>query len=81
MLEYNIRASSILGFVGAGGLGFVMQVYLQSLEYRRLASVLLLVLVVVLAMDGLSAWITKAISPDGAGLSSYEIILVQPLIL
>ena len=59
MLEYNIRASSILGFVGAGGLGFVMQVYLQTLEYRRLASVLLLILVVVLAMDGLSAWVRK----------------------
>jgi phosphonate transport system permease protein len=59
MLEYNIRASSILGFVGAGGLGFVMQVYLQTLEYRRLASVLLLILVVVLAMDGVSAWIRK----------------------
>jgi ABC-type phosphate/phosphonate transport system substrate-binding protein len=42
---------------GAGGLGFVMQVYLQTLEYRRLASVLLLILVVVLAMDGLSAWV------------------------
>jgi phosphonate transport system permease protein len=59
MLEYNIRASSILGFVGAGGLGFVIQIYLQSLDYRRLATVLLLVLVVVLAMDGLSAWIRK----------------------
>jgi phosphonate transport system permease protein len=59
MLEYNIRASSILGFVGAGGLGFVMQVYLQTLEYRRLASVLLLILAVVLAMDGLSAWLRK----------------------
>jgi phosphonate transport system permease protein len=59
MLEYNIRASSILGFVGAGGLGFVMQVYLQTLEYRRLASVLLLILAVVLAMDGLSALLRK----------------------
>lgn len=58
-LRTNIRASSILGFVGAGGLGFVMQVYLQTLEYRRLASVLLLILVVVLAMDGLSAWIRR----------------------
>jgi phosphonate transport system permease protein len=59
MLEYNIRASSILGFVGAGGLGFVMQVYLQTLEYRRLASVLLLILAVVLIMDGLSVWFRK----------------------
>lgn len=59
MLEYNIRASSILGFVGAGGLGFVMQIYLQTLEYRRLASVLLLILAIVLIMDGMSAWIRK----------------------
>jgi len=59
MLEYNVRASSILGFVGAGGIGFVMQIYLQTLEYRRLATVLLLILVVVLAMDGLSAWMRK----------------------
>jgi phosphonate transport system permease protein len=61
MLEYNIRASSILGFVGAGGLGFIMQVYLQTLDYRRLASVLLLILAVVLAMDGVSAWLRKRV--------------------
>lgn len=59
MLEYNIRASSVLGFVGAGGLGFVIQIYLQSLDYRRLATVLLLVLVIVFAMDGVSAWLRK----------------------
>ncbi len=59
MLEYNIRASSILGFVGAGGLGFVVQIYLQNLDYRRLATVLLLVLVIVLVMDGISAWARK----------------------
>lgn len=59
MLEYNIRASSILGFVGAGGLGFIIQIYLQNLDYRRLATVLLLVLVIVLAMDGISAWLRK----------------------
>ena len=59
MLEYNIRASSVLGFVGAGGLGFVIQVYLQSLDYQRLATILLLVLVIVLVMDGISAWVRK----------------------
>ncbi|MGE5220631.1 MAG: phosphonate ABC transporter, permease protein PhnE [Chloroflexota bacterium] len=59
MLEYNIRASSVLGFVGAGGLGFIIQIYVQSLDYRRLATVLLMVLVVVLMMDGISAWLRK----------------------
>jgi hypothetical protein len=59
MLEYNIRASSVLGFVGAGGLGFVIQIYLQSLDYQRLATILLLVLVIVLVMDGISAWLRR----------------------
>ncbi len=59
MLEYNIRASSVLGFVGAGGLGLVIQIYLQNLDYRRLATVLLLVLSIVLLMDGMSAWLRK----------------------
>jgi len=59
MLEYNIRASSVLGFVGAGGIGFVMQVYLETLDYQRLATLLLLILVVVLVMDGISGWLRK----------------------
>jgi len=59
MLEYNIRASSVLGFVGAGGIGFVMQVYLQTLDYQRLATLLLLILAVVLVMDGISGWLRK----------------------
>ena len=36
-----------------------MQVYLQKLEYRRLATVLLHILVVVLPMDGLNALVRK----------------------
>ena len=49
----------ILPTVGAGGLGFVIQIYLQSLDYQRLATILLLVLVIVLIMDGLSGWLRK----------------------
>ncbi len=59
MVEYNIRASSILGFVGAGGVGFYIQVYVQTLQYQRLLTVLLLLLAVVLVMDVLSAWVRR----------------------
>lgn len=51
MFEYNIRASSILGFVGAGGIGFQIYVYLQTMEYRKLSAVLILILAIVLLMD------------------------------
>jgi len=59
MVEYNIRASSILGFVGAGGIGFYIQVYVQTLQYQRLLTVLILLLAVVLFLDVLSAWIRR----------------------
>ena len=54
VFEYNVRASSILGFVGAGGIGFYLLRYLQLFEYQRLATALLLLLVVVLALEALS---------------------------
>lgn len=59
MLEYNIRSSTVLGLVGAGGIGFYMQIYISTLAYGRLATVLLAVLAVVLVMDALSAWVRR----------------------
>lgn len=57
MLEYNVRASSILGFAGAGGIGFYISLYLQVLDYQKLATLLLLILGLTLAMDVASAWV------------------------
>ena len=59
MLEYNIRASSILGLVGAGGIGFYMQVYIQTLEYQKLTTLLLVILALVIFMDYFSGWVRK----------------------
>lgn len=59
LMEYNVRASAILGFVGAGGIGFYMQVYLQTLEYQRLTTLLLLILGMVVLMDVFSAWLRR----------------------
>lgn len=59
MLEYNVRASTVLGLVGAGGIGFYMQIYLSTMAYSRLTTVLLAVLLLVLAMDAVSAWIRR----------------------
>ncbi len=54
MIEYNIRASAILGFVGAGGIGLLLNVYINTLAYNRVATLLILILAVVLTMDVLS---------------------------
>ena len=64
VFEYNVRASSILGFVGAGGIGFYLLGYLQSLQYDRLMTAILATFVAVVVIDALSArlyrWLTEA---------------------
>lgn len=63
MFEYNIRASSIMGFVGAGGIGFYMLGYLQLLQYQNLMTALLVTFVVVMAVDYLSARVRSLLLP------------------
>lgn len=59
MFEYNVRASSIMGFVGAGGIGFYLLGYIQLLRYDLLLTGLLLTLVVVIVIDRLSALVRR----------------------
>jgi phosphonate transport system permease protein len=59
MFEYNVRASSIMGFVGAGGIGFYLLGYIQLLRYDLLLSGLLLTLVIVILIDRLSALVRR----------------------
>jgi phosphonate transport system permease protein len=49
--ETNIRAAAILGFVGAGGIGFYVQTYLRLLNYPAAASVLLVLVTLVMVVD------------------------------
>lgn len=68
MFEYNVRASAILGFVGAGGIGFYILGYLQLLRYDRVLTLLLVVFVTVLVIDWISQrlrdrFIVPSVSP------------------
>ena len=54
MLEYNVRAASILGIVDAGGIGFYMKQYLDYRAFPSLFACLILLLAVVLLLDSIS---------------------------
>jgi phosphonate transport system permease protein len=49
--ETNIRAATILGFVGAGGIGFYIQTYLRLLNYPAASTVLLVLVLLVMLVD------------------------------
>jgi phosphonate transport system permease protein len=50
-LETNIRAATILGFVGAGGIGFYIQTYLRMINYPAASAVLLVLVAMVMGID------------------------------
>ena len=58
-LESNIRAATVLGFVGAGGIGFYLQTYLRLIDYPAAATVLLVTVVMVIVVDGISSRLRK----------------------
>ncbi len=55
MFEYNIRAASVLGVVGAGGIGFKLVSYLQGFEYTKATTMMLVLVIVVSVIDALSS--------------------------
>ena len=54
--ENNIRMASVLGFVGAGGLGQMLYVSLSLFQEAQASTVILAMLLLVFLVDWLSAW-------------------------
>lgn len=54
MFDYNVRQTSILGLVGAGGIGFYIITYIKFLQYGKAAFFMLVVLITVLIIDWVS---------------------------
>jgi phosphonate transport system permease protein len=52
--EMNIRMATILGFVGAGGLGQILYYELSLLHEPQAASIMVVMLILVVIVDGLS---------------------------
>lgn len=60
MLEANVRHSAILGYVGAGGVGLLLNEKVSWREYGRAGTILALLFLTVCAVERLSAWFTRA---------------------
>lgn len=57
--EFNVRASTVLGVVGAGGIGLELKNSMDLLDFSRLFTIIALILVVVTLLDQLSGWLRK----------------------
>jgi len=57
--EYNVRSASILGIVGAGGIGFYIKEYIDYRFFPAMTAALVMILVVVLILDAASGIIRR----------------------
>lgn len=57
--EYNFRASTVMGMVGAGGIGFELMGALRLMQYRELSAILILILIMVTIVDSLSGYLRR----------------------
>ena len=60
--EFNIRDSTILGVIGAGGLGLLITEATSLFQWGRLSTVLIVIVLLVSSFDALSRRIRKALS-------------------
>lgn len=61
-LEMNVRAASILGYVGAGGLGLLIDERIGWRDYSGLGTVLLMLFILVVSIESLSQFLRKKLS-------------------
>ncbi len=54
-LETNIRAASVLGLIGAGGIGYLMNTSFRTFQYREAAAIVLVLIALVMLVDYLSS--------------------------
>lgn len=54
MLEYNVRTAAIIGFVGAGGVGYYILHYMSLLDYPAVITFIAVTMLFVIAIDTLS---------------------------
>ncbi len=58
-LEMNFRDATVLGLVGAGGIGYYIQLYVRGFQYEKVGVLLLVIMLVVTLHDQLAFWVRR----------------------
>jgi phosphonate transport system permease protein len=59
--ETNVRSATILGFVGAGGIGFLMYDKINGYQYREVCTMMIIVIVTVTLIDLMCSRLMRAV--------------------
>lgn len=72
-LDINIRASAVLGIVGAGGIGVALQQAIGSLAYRRALSIIIVIVALLLVLEALSYLAQRALAQHADERSAAQL--------
>nr|WP_245190401.1 ABC transporter permease subunit [Leucobacter exalbidus] len=61
MLDTNVRAATLLGIVGGGGVGYYLLNAGQGSNYQLVGSIVIMILITVLLVEALSLWMRKVL--------------------
>ncbi len=59
--DINVRMSTIIGFVGGGGIGFLLQQWIRLTDFRAAGTAIIAIAIVVTALDFLSSAVRRRI--------------------
>ena len=61
ILDRNIRMATMLGIVGAGGIGYELQSSFRMFEYQKVSAIIIIIFVTIFLIDHLSSFIRSKI--------------------
>ena len=64
MFEYNFRHGTVIGIVGAGGIGYYINLYLKFLQYDKVFAYVIIIFIVVLILDVFSKFVRSFFKDD-----------------
>ncbi|PDH25288.1 MAG: phosphonate ABC transporter, permease protein PhnE [Marine Group II euryarchaeote MED-G35] len=65
MFEYNVRHGTVIGIVGAGGIGYYINLYLKFLQYDKVFAYLIIIFFVVIVIDFISIYTRSFFNEEG----------------
>lgn len=65
MFEYNFRHGTVIGIVGAGGIGYYINLYLKFLQYDKVIAYLIIIYLVVILIDMVSIYARSFFNDEG----------------
>jgi phosphonate transport system permease protein len=57
--ESNVRSATVVGMVGAGGIGVILWESMRGFQFAQTCAVMIIIILVVTSLDITSQWVRK----------------------